>query len=186
MPTPSLPIVLRILDNENRLVERADQKSISLLSILGVFMVFFVVYYRVIPMNALTMALIVLYFLFAALSIISLIMAIRPRIRKEKGPTGDAKAAAPLDPAFFSGISAFPDVSAYKDALQKTLEDDASIADIYIKQIYSVARINREKYKFVQRGVALVIVTLAIELIVITYLFAYHLSSGYNVMPPIN
>ncbi len=85
MATSSLPIVLRILDNENRLVERADQKSISLLSILGVFMVFFIVYYRVIPMNPFTVVVIVLYFLCALMSIISLIMAIRPRIRREKG-----------------------------------------------------------------------------------------------------
>jgi hypothetical protein len=183
MPTPSLPIILRILDNENRLVERADQKSISLLSILGVFMVFFVVYYRVIPMNPFTVTVIVMYFLFAALSIGSLIMAIRPRIRREKI---DPKIAPARDPAFFSGISAFPDVTVYKDALQKMLEDDSSVADNYIKQIYSVARINREKYKFVQRGVVCVICALAIELLVIVYLFAYHLSTGLNFMPPIN
>jgi hypothetical protein len=183
MPTSSLPIILRILDNENRLVERADQKSISLLSILGVFMVFFVVYYRVIPMNPFTVTVIVLYFLFAALSIISLILAIRPRIRRGEG---DAKAAPTLDPAFFSGISAFPDVSAYKDTLQKMLEDEASISETYIRQIYSVARINRAKYKFVQRGVVFVIISLAIELVVIVYLFTYHMSTGLNIMPPIS
>jgi hypothetical protein len=33
MSTSSLALVPGILDNENRLVERADQKSISLLSI---------------------------------------------------------------------------------------------------------------------------------------------------------
>jgi hypothetical protein len=183
MPTTSLPIILRILDNENRLVERADQKSISLLSILGVFMVFFIVYYRVIPMNSFTVTVIVFYFLFALMSIISLIMAIRPRIRREKG---DVKARPTLDPAFFSGISSFPDVTVYKNTLQKMLEDETLVADTYIKQIYSVARINAAKYKFVQRGVVFVIITLAIELVVITYLFAYHMSTGANIMPPIN
>jgi hypothetical protein len=183
MPTSSLPIVLRILDNENRLVERADQKSISLLSILGVFMVFFIVYYRVIPINPLTMTLTVLYFVFALMSIVSLIMAIRPRIKKDKGKS---EVAPPLDPAFFSGISAFPDVSTYKDTLQKMLEDEALIADNYIRQIFSVARINQAKYKYVQRGVVLVIITIAIELVVITYLFAYHMSTGLNIMPPIS
>ncbi len=183
MPTAGLPIILRILDNENRLVERADQKSISLLSILGVFMVFFIVYYRVIPLNFFTMTLVVLYFICALMAIINLIMAIRPRIRHEKGaPQGPPT----LDPAFFSGISRFPDVNVYKNTLQKMLEDESTVAENYIKQIYSVARINREKYKFVQRGVVFVIVTLAIELIVITYLFAYHLSQGNSIMPPIN
>jgi hypothetical protein len=174
---------LRILDNENRLVERADQKSISLLSILGVFMVFFVVYYRVIPMNALTMTLIVLYFICAAMSIISLIMAIRPRIRREKGA---ADAGTVRDPAFFSGISAFPDAATYGDALRKLLEDETNVADNYIRQIFSVARINQAKYKFVQRGVVFVILSLTIELAVIIYLFAYHLSQGRGFMPPIN
>jgi hypothetical protein len=183
MATSNLPIVMRILDNENRLVERADQKSISLLSILGVFMVFFIVYYRVIPMNPFTVVLIVLYFLFALMSIVSLIMAIRPRIRREKGK---GEVVSPRDPAFFSGISAFPDVSTYKSTLEKMLEDEASIADTYIRQIFSVARINSAKYRFVQRGVVLVIITLAIELVIITYLFAYHMSMGLNIMPPIN
>jgi hypothetical protein len=183
MAVSNLPIVMRILDNENRLVERADQKSISLLSILGVFMVFFIVYYRVIPMNPFTVVLIVLYFLFAMMSIISLIMAIRPRIRREKGKD---EVAPTLDPAFFTGISAFPDVSAYKETLQKMLEDEASITETYIRQIFSVARINQSKYRFVQRGVVLVIITLAIELVIIAYLFAYHMSTGQNIMPPIS
>jgi len=186
MPTSGLSIILRILDNENRLVERADQKSISLLSILGVFMVFFIVYYRVIPINALTMTLILLYFIFALASIINLIMAIRPRIKKEKGAKTDNQIASARDPAFFTGISSFPDVAAYKDSLQKTLEDESSVNDIYIRQIYSVARINSVKYKFVQRGVTLVIITLIIELIIITYLFTYHMSTGLEIMPPIN
>jgi hypothetical protein len=183
MPTSSLPVVLRILDNENRLVERADQKSISLISILGVFMVFFIVYYRVIPINPLTMTLTVLYFVFALMSIISLIMAIRPRIRREKGA---GEVAPPPDPAFFSGISAFPDVSAYKETLQKMMDDEASIADNYIREIFNVARINQAKYKYVQRGVVMVIITIALELVVIVYLFAYHMSQGRDIMPPIS
>ena len=43
MAGDKLSVVLRILDNENHLLERADQKAIALLSVLGVFMVFFVV-----------------------------------------------------------------------------------------------------------------------------------------------
>jgi len=182
MANPGLSIVLRILDNENRLSERADQKSISMLSIIGVFMVFFIVYYRVIPTNALTVILIVLYFICALTAIINLIMAIRPRIRKQPGESGIATAR---DPAFFTGISEFPSINAYKDSLEKTLQDDSSVMDVYIRQIYSVARINREKYKFVQRGVVMAIVTLIIELVIITYLFTYYMGEGATKMPPI-
>ena len=81
MTGDKLSVVLRILDNENHLLERADQKAIALLSTLGVFMVFFVVYFRVIPINAITITLCSIYFFFALLSIISLIMTVRPRIR---------------------------------------------------------------------------------------------------------
>ncbi len=182
MPNPGLPIVLRILDNENRLSERADQKSISMLSVIGVFMVFFIVYYRVIPTNALTVALIVLYFIFALTAIISLIMAIRPRIRKQPGDTAMENAR---DPAFFTGISGFATLEAYKESLEKTLEEDSSVMDVYIRQIYSVARINREKYKYVQRGVVLAIITLIIELVIIVYLFTYYMGEGATKMPPI-
>lgn len=185
MSTSGLSIILRILDNENRLSERADQKSISMLSIIGVFMVFFIVYYRVIPTNSLTVALIVLYFIFALTAIINLIMAIRPRIRKHKGSNTDNKIETTRDPAFFTGIAEFPDVAAYKESLQKTLQDDSSVADVYIRQIYSVARINHAKYRYVQRGVVLAIVTLIIELVIITYLFTYYMGEGATKMPPI-
>jgi hypothetical protein len=180
MAKDNLSIVLRILDNENKLVERADQKSISMLSILGVFMVFFIAYYRIIPINPFTVALIVLYFSFALLSIIHLIMAIRPRIRIER--EGEDRHMA-RDPAFFTGITSFPTPSAYKEALEELLADDSQVADVYIRQIFSVARINKAKYKFVRRGIVLVISTLTVELSIIVYLFIFHMGAG--VMPSI-
>ena len=183
MSVGNLPIVLRILDNENRLVERADQKSISLLSILGVFMVFFIAYYRIIPVNILTGTLISLYFFFALLSIIHLILAIRPRIRRENVES-EAKDSTPSrDPAFFGGICSFPNPTAYKKALEELLKDESQIANVYIRQIFSVARINKVKYKFVQRAIILVITTLAIELAVIVYLFIFYMGVGR--IPPI-
>jgi hypothetical protein len=184
MSISGLSIVLRILDNENRLVERADQKSISLLSILGVFMVFFIVYYRIIPINPLTTVLILLYFIFALLSIINLIMAIRPRIRKQQGNIKEGEAPS-RDPSFFTGISNFPSIAAYKESLQEVLKDESAVTDLYIHQIFNVAQINTAKYRYVQRGVVLVIITLVIELSIITYLFTYYMGTGVPKMPPI-
>jgi len=179
MSVTNLPIVLRILDNENHLSERADQKSISMLSILGVFMVFFIAYYRLIPINIFTGVLILLYFFFALLSIVNLIMAIRPRIRKTKAENEDeGKAIVSCDPAFFTGICTFTSPSAYKIALEAFLQDESQIAEVYIRQIFSVARINSEKYKHVQRGIITVICSLTIELTVIVYLFMYYQSAG--------
>jgi hypothetical protein len=177
MTVDSLQVVMRILDNENHLVERADQKAISLLSILGVFMVFFIVYYRVIPINPLSGVLISLYFFFALLSIISLIMTIRPRIRRE-GTISDNKKSVSCDPTFFTGICKYEDAAEYKESLQTLLNDEKSIIDIYIGQIFSVAKINSAKYKYVQRGVIFVITTLSIELILIVYLFFHYMEVG--------
>ena len=179
MATPGLSIILRILDNENRLSERADQKSISMLSILGVFMVFFIAYYRIITINIFTVIMVMLYFLFAILTIFNLVMAIKPRLRKEK--TGADKPAC--DPTFFTDICAFPDYAAYKEALQIIMKDEPSVIDIYTREIYNVARINSEKYMYVRRGMFTAITTIAIELAIISYLFIFYMGEG--VMPPI-
>jgi hypothetical protein len=185
MSTSGLSILLRILDNENHLIERADQKSISLLSILGVFMVFFIAYYRIIPVNPLTTTLILLYFVFALLAIIHLIMAIRPRIRKQPGSGKANGVVFSNDPSFFTGISDFPNIDAYKKSLQELLKDESYIVELYIEQIYNVARISTAKYRYVRRGVILVIVSLVIELSIIAYLFVYYMGVGVPQIPPI-
>ena len=177
-----LNLILRILDAENKLVERADQKAISLLSILGIFMVFFISYFRVIPVNYLTGILTSLYFVFALLSIIHLVMAIRPRIRKDMEATADNNNLT-CDPTFYTGICSFPDASSYKDTLLTALKDEKVVTDMYVRQIYSVAQINAVKFKYVQRGVILVITSICLELSIIVYLFVYHISDGK--IPPI-
>jgi len=63
------------------------------------------------------------------------------------------------------------------------MKDEATVLDIYVRQIYSVAQINSAKYKHVQRGVVLVVTTLAIEFVIIVYLFISHMGAGK--IPPI-
>jgi hypothetical protein len=177
MSTENLNLILRILDAENKLIERADQKAISLLSILGVFMVFFIAYFRVMPVDITTSILVSLYFVFALLSIIHLVMAIRPRIRKDIEATADNNNLT-CDPAFYTGICSFPDATSYKATLLTVLQDEKVVTDMYVRQIYSVAQINAVKFKYVQRGVVLVITSICLELTIIVYLFIYHISDG--------
>jgi hypothetical protein len=183
MAGDKLSVVLRILDNENHLLERADQKAIALLSVLGVFMVFFVVYYRVIPINAITVTLSSIYFLFALLSIVSLIMTVRPRIRSIDEDSGDEDKVAASEPAFFMGIRRFQNLSAYKKAIDAMAGDEETTVNVYIRQIYSLAQINAVKYKYIQRAILLVIISLSVELAIIAYLFASHLGEG--LIPPV-
>jgi hypothetical protein len=177
--------VLRILDAENRLLERADQKAIALLSALGVFMVFFIVYYRLIPINVFTVILLAIYFVVSFMAIVSLIMTVRPRIHSVEEETGDVDKAAACEPAFFVGICKFPTLSAYRQALQDMIKDEASTVEVYTRQIFSLARINAEKYKNIQRAVLLVIIALAAELALVAYLFIYYHAQGATLLPPI-
>jgi len=180
-----LSAVLRILDAENRLTERADQKAIALLSALGVFMVFFIVYHRVIPINVFTVVLLSTYFAISLAAIVSLVLTVRPRIRVVEEETKDVDRPIPCEPAFFVGICKFPTLSAYRQALEDIMRDEASVVNVYVRQIFSVARINAAKYKNIQRAVLLVIIALAVELALVAYLFIYYHARGAGLLPPI-
>ena len=176
---------MRVLDTENRLLERADQKAISLLSALGVFMVFFIVYYRLIPINVFTVILLSIYFVFSLMAIVSFILTVRPRIRLVEEETKDTDKVAESEPAFFAGICKFPTLSAYRQALEAMIKDEASVIDVYTRQIFSLARVNAAKYRNIQRAVLLVIIALAAELALVAYLFIYYYGQGATLLPPI-
>lgn len=180
-----LLFVLRVLDAENRLLERADQKAISLLSALGVFMVFFIVYHRVIPINVFTVILLSIYFAVALMAIVSFILTVRPRIRLVEDETGDTDRLPACEPAFFVGICKFPTLSAYRQGLENMIKDEASAIDVYTRQIFGLARVNAAKYRNINRAVLLVIIALAAELALVAYLFIYYYGQGANMLPPI-
>jgi hypothetical protein len=169
-------VMMRTLDSENKLTERADQKAISLLSILGVFMVFFVIYCRVIPINYFTVSLMIIYLVCAILSIGNLIMTIRPRIKKEEGAS--SKDAPTCDPAFFGGICQFANYAEYRQAFENMISSEENIINVYSHQVYTIARINSSKYKYLQRGMLFVVISLAVELLVVGYLFQHYMGIG--------
>jgi hypothetical protein len=168
--------VLRILDDQNKLVERADTKAISLLSTLGIFTVFFIAHFNNIPINTVSIILLGIYFVGVLTSIFHIIMAISPRIHSKKSDQAEnIDESTAYQPTFFAGISRFADVSAYKKRLDDLLSDEPSTTDIYIQQIYEIAKINTLKYKYVQRAVWLVIITLTAQLTLIIVTFANRL-----------
>jgi hypothetical protein len=178
-----LSLVFRAVDTENRLLERADQKSISLLSILGVFMVFFIVYYRVIPINVITVPLIVSYFGLAITAIVNLIMTMRPRVRRGLKGTNQVDKLHCEDPLFFAGICEFKDFPAFAKSLENLVDDEAATFGVYLRQLFSLAQINTAKYLHLQRATILVIIALTIELSIIMYLFVHYM--GIGAVPPI-
>lgn len=115
-----------------------------------------------------SIALVALYFTSAILSIYTIILAISPRIRTKKvNKVEKVDESNAYQPTFFAGISKFADADAYKKRLDDLLNDEPSTTDIYIQQIYEIAKINSLKYKYVQRAVWLVVLTLAAQLTLI-------------------
>jgi len=179
-----LSLVLRMFDDETQLIERADKKAIALLSIVGVFMVFFLVYYRLIPVNPTSIALIAVYFTCAIFAITSLVMSIRPRIYHGKQKGGAKKEdPPPCDPTFFTEICKFPDVTAYRAALEEMISNEQATFDTYTRQVFHLAQINAVKYRHLRRGTFLTIATVAIELSLVIYLFTNFM--GVGLMPPL-
>ena len=53
--------LLQVLGGEQQIIQRSDQKAFTLLSILGVFMVFFIVHFTKMQLDTLIFILIVIY-----------------------------------------------------------------------------------------------------------------------------
>ena len=79
--------LLQVLAGEQQIIQRTDQKAFTLLSILGVFMVFFIVHFPKIQLTALIFTLMMIYFSAAIGTIYSLVRVIVPRVQKRKVKT---------------------------------------------------------------------------------------------------
>ena len=101
--------LLQVLSGEQQVIQRTDQKAFTLLSILGVFMVFFIVHFPKIQMNIFNFLMMIIYFTSAMGTIYYLVRVIVPRIRKHKTRIEDNNIEENeiINPTFFAGISQF-------------------------------------------------------------------------------
>ena len=76
--------LLQVLSGEQQVIQRTDQKAFTLLSILGVFMVFFIVHFPKIQMNIFIFLMMMIYFTSAMGTIYYLVRVIIPRISKHR------------------------------------------------------------------------------------------------------
>ena len=76
--------LLQVLSGEQQVIQRTDQKAFTLLSILGVFMVFFIVHFPKIQMNLFNFLMMIIYFTSAMGTIFYLVQVIVPRVRNIK------------------------------------------------------------------------------------------------------
>ena len=68
--------IFHILQSEQLILQRTDQKAFTLMSILGVFMVFFIVHFPKIEITYLSGIMVFVYFITAASGLINLMLSV--------------------------------------------------------------------------------------------------------------
>ena len=156
-----LSTLFQILGNENQILMRTDQKAYTLLSILGVFMVFFIVHFLKVQMTWFIFMFVLVYYVAALITIINLILVIVPRVRTEKAQEEES------NPLFFAGISQYKSASGYARHLRTIAQDREQTTSLFAKQVYSLGMINTYKYKHLRNAITAFIVAISAELSII-------------------
>lgn len=168
-------VVFQILAGEQQILQRTDQKAATLLSILGVFAVFFIVHYMKIEANTFNFIFIFLYFLSAFASILYLMAVLSPRIKGTEFDAGDSGKTAL--PTFFGGIVKYKSPAEYAHALDKLLDKHENAFEAFAETVYSISMINSYKNKHIRMGILFFVLAITFELIIILSL---HVSKMQN------
>lgn len=162
-------VLFEILSNEQQILQRTDQKAFTLLSILGVFSVFFIIHYTKIPPDIFNLTVIALYFFSVLVSIFFLLLVISPRIKDiEETIEQDKKAIAPT---FFGGIIKYSSSTEYAKTLETLLENPKITYEMFAKSVYSIGKINAYKNKYFRKGIISFILAITLELIIIVSIY---------------
>jgi hypothetical protein len=170
MSDTSSQLLFHILQGEQSILSRTDQKAYTLLSVLGVFMVFFIVYYRLLVVNYFILGMLGVYFTAAFFTIWSLVRTILPRVHKESKSDTET---TPLDPTFFGGIRKFPTSEKYFAHLKEldAQEDEEYFLKLLSGQVHALANINWTKNRNLRNGVYGFILAISTELLMILSTF---------------
>ena len=156
-----------IIQSEQLILQRTDQKAFTLMSLLGVFMVFFIVHFpKVIAadnFNYLSGLMVFLYFISATLGLINLMMVIVPRVRNDLGHEDLPEVNA----TFFGGITQFGNVLDYAKYLADTTDDNENTVKMFAAQLYALGHINSYKNLHMRRAIIFFGVAILSELIII-------------------
>ena len=156
--------LFQVLSSEQQIIQRTDQKAFTLLSILGVFMVFFIVHFPKVELDWFKFIMVIIYFIAALIAIVNLVMVIVPRVRKEKDPSKESF----YNPTFFAGISKFSSPEEYADYLNKIADDEEKVYTLFATQIFSLGKINAYKNKALKRSILFFVLAIISELLIIT------------------
>jgi archaellum component FlaG (FlaF/FlaG flagellin family) len=161
--------LLQVLAGEQQIIQRTDQKAFTLLSILGVFMVFFIVHFPKIQMSALIFVLMMVYFTAALGTIYNLVRVIVPRVQKRKVKTTseDVEKNEVINPTFFAGISQFKSPEEYAFYLKSIAKDEEQLYQMFASQVFALGNINLVKNENIRKSIFFFITALMSELSII-------------------
>ena len=185
--------LLQVLAGEQQVIQRTDQKAFTLLSILGVFMVFFIVHFPKVQMNFFIFLMMMIYFTSAMGTIYYLVRVIVPRISKRR--TGkieegygfnfftavskwisnhkiqndyeDIEKDEIINPTFFAGISRFKNSSEYAVYLKSIAESEDGLYEMFASQVFALGTINQVKNENIRLALYFFISALLSELLII-------------------
>lgn len=166
--------LLKIAENEQQMLQRADQKAMGLISVIGVFCVFFINYYTKIVPNVFNLVFIGLYFLFVLLALWYLMLVIFPRYHRitNKGNTSESVA---LNTRELLKSYSFTNYLEKFYGINNKMENDNEIFQNYIS---SLGKINLVKSKNLKRGISAFIIAILSELLII---FSMYVSLFMNI-----
>ena len=161
--------LLQVLSGEQQVIQRTDQKAFTLLSILGVFMVFFIVHFPKIQMNIFNFLMMIIYFTSAMGTIYYLVRVIVPRIRKHKTKIEDNNIEENeiINPTFFAGISQFKTPEEYAFYLKSIAQNENQLYQMFASQVFALGKINLEKNENIRLSTFFFIAALVSELLII-------------------
>ena len=163
MNNNSFKALFQVLNSEQQIIIRTDQKAFTLLSILGVFMVFFIIHFLKIQINWFTFILVFVYFIAAFISIFYLVLVIVPRVREDKVKEDNPE----INATFFGGISQFSTAEDYANYLTKIAADETKTYNMFTAQVFALGKINYYKNKNLKLAILYFALAIMSELLII-------------------
>ena len=155
--------IFHILQSEQLILQRTDQKAFTLMSILGVFMVFFIVHFPKIEITYLSGIMVFIYFITAGSGLVNLMLVIVPRIRDDMGHEDLPE----INATFFGGIIQFMNPVEYADYLAELTEENEDTFRMFAAQVYALGHINAYKNRHMKRAILFFGSAIMSELIII-------------------
>jgi len=169
--------IFQILQSEQLILQRTDQKAFTLMSLLAAFMVFFIVHFPKVmgngEINILTAIMVLIYFINATFGLINLMLVIVPRIRNDMSHED----LPDINATFFGGIIQFNNPVEYATYLAEMTEDNNNTFKMFSAQLYALGHINAYKNKHMRRAIIFFGGAIFSELIIIMA-FAWSLTFG--------